>query len=481
MKTKHIALTLLAGSALMFSACVNENEINGGASVGKNDIAFRISTVQTRAEVKADALETIEVGSTQTSDGDVFILEENVQSLDRGLATRGTPAFTENVDELYDNKFNAYCSSLGDAAYEFDGETWWTHHYAGVGDLFPEGENKSYQFFLRMPGDIASGNYGLTSAPKYNNDGSIEFDYKTPDSASGQTDILFTSKTITKNEEEVYFYHVLTGVKFQNFYTNKDIKGKTVAKTKITSVTISGLKNTGSCKVTPAGTTAGSSANVSVWTIPEDATTGTYTQAFTDTTNYTGGQYGLNTLLNTTASARNLNDNDGSLTFWFIPQDITKVAKQDSVVLTVQFDVYVGETKTHSAETLKVNLSDVVAEGHRVWKAGELHTFTLKPTTVGVEINDNLTKYVKSDVVVTNTGNVYEYVRVNIVGNWVGQLYKGVDENGNAIYESDKTVLNGYINADKDSDGNYTSDRMLEAWNDKDNAERGYYLVRSKA
>ena len=485
MKTKHIALTLLASAALMLSACVNENDY-GEIKLEKNELAFRMGAIPTRSAAETESLGTFEVGSVQTEDGNSFILEESVESLDAGLATRGTPAFTENVAALYSNKFSAVApyeanTKLPDAEFEFDGTTWWTHHYAGMGDLFPEGDNaKTYQLFMRMPGDITKDKYGLTSAPTYNLDGSIEFDYRTPDTAEKQTDILFTSKTITKNEDEVLFYHVLTGVKFQNFFTNKD--GANVSKTNITEVTISGLKNTGHCKVTPGPTTEGSSATVSVWdpnrlgvSLDEGKTVTTYTQAFSDTTNYTvteGAEtenYGLDKLLNKTASARNLNNPDGSLTFWFIPQDITKVAKKDSVVLTVKFDVIINGTKTHSDEVLTVNLSDVVAQGHREWKAGELHTFTLKPIAVGVEINDNITSYVKSDVKVKNTGNIYEYVRVNMVANWVGQLYKS-GTGSSIVYESDKTILNGYTNNVWKDEAKkiYRDSVMVEAWNDKD-------------
>ena len=232
MKTNHIALTILASAALMLSACVNENDY-GEIKLEKNELAFRMGAVPTRSAADAEGLGIFDVGTIQTDGGDAFVLEENVESLDAGMATRGTPAFTDNVADLYGNTFNAVApyattTKLPDASFKFDGTTWWTHHYAGMGDLFPEGENKTYQLFMRMPGDIANGSYGLKSDPKYNSDGSIEFDYETPATAKEQTDILFTSKTITKNEDEVLFYHVLTGVKFQNFFTNNDIEGKTV-------------------------------------------------------------------------------------------------------------------------------------------------------------------------------------------------------------------------------------------------------------
>lgn len=454
MKTNHIALTLLASAALMLSACVNETDFKE-TKYDEKDMAFKISTVKTRANAEADEYQTVKIGSFKSNNGELLVLEESVESLDGGMATRGTPAFTENVFDLY-TTFNAVApydtdgkTSLPDASYAFDGTTWWTHHYGGLGELFPA----KYQFFMRMPGDIANGKYGLTSAPTYNANGSIEFNYKSPATASEQKDILFTSKTVESNGESIYFYHVLTGVKFQNFYTNKNPKDNTtaVAKTTITGVSIKGIKNSGHCTVTPGSTSEGASATVSQWT---DVTgKANFTQAFTDTTNYKDSSYGLDTLLNTTAGARNLNDKDGSLTFWFVPQTI---AAADSVKITVKFDVDIVQgstsTKTHSGDSLTVLL------GAREWKAGELHTFTLKPTAVGVEIDDDMTEYVKSDVVVKNTGNVYEYVRVNMIANWVGNV-----QTAEGVYDwADTTILMGFALEHPDSM------RMVEPWNDKD-------------
>lgn len=451
MKTKHIALTFVASVALMLTACINETEFNE-VKLDKNGIAFRISTVQTRSAAENQGLGTFEVATVQTGDGDTFVFEESVESLDAGLATRGTPAFTANVLDLY-GTFNAVApntvdgsKTLPDAEFEFDGTTWWTHHYPGMGELFPA----KYQLFMRMPSDIASGKYGLTSAPAYNTDGSIEFDYTSPTTAAGQTDILFTSKTIEKNQEDIYFYHVLTGVKFQNFFTNVENEDRTVAKTNITGVTIEGIKNSGHCKVTPGATTAGSSATVSVWS--DQTGKATFSMTATDTTNYKNSTVGLDTLLNKTAGARNVNDDDGTLTFWFVPQTI---AASDSVKITVDFDVELVNASGNTTSTKDTTLTLLL--GAREWKAGELHTFTLKPTVVGVTIVDDMANFTKSDVVVANTGNVWEYVRVNMIANWVGNVQTAA-----GVFSSDTTVLMGYAKEHADSM------RMVEPWNDKD-------------
>ncbi len=451
----------------MVTSCVNEREIGFG-KIGKDEIAFVIGDVQTKATAKdfsfgSETVNTIEVG-------DGLVLEETVVSLNGGPETKGTPAFTENVATLY-GSFNAVANpndpskSLADASFPFNqGTTLWSHAYPNQGIW----EKTPLTFYMRMPATPA----GVTSDYTYGNDGSIEFDYKSPESATGQQDILFTSTTINDADDlpkSITFYHALTGIKFSNFYTNKAAgEGKKTVKTIIKSVTISGIQNTGTCVVDPSAET------IATWTLPDTSRTSFTIEPNGDTTNYKGSTYKLNELLDKNATARNLNDVNGSLTFWLIPQDLTKTVK-DSVTLTVRFDIELDGKKTFENKELTVCLSTKLFENHRQWQAGQLHTFTLKPTAVGVDIDDELTEYVKSDVVVKNTGNVYEYVRVNMIGNWMGLVCSnssGPQEDATLTYPQDKpenyVILMGYPNNAKNSDGEYTAQKLINPWNDKD-------------
>ena len=501
MKTNHIALSLLAGAALMLSSCVNESEINvGDGKFNKDEVAFKMGVIQVRSAAQAEGLGTIRLGTVNTPQG-AFILEDRVESLDNALATRGTPAYTENVQALY-GSFNAIgkgTRNIPDASYTFGDDSFWTHHFAGMGDLWPE--NASYQFFMRMPGDIASGKYGLTSAPTYNDDGSIEFNYTSPKGtgtnankkdAEAQTDILFTSKTVTQNGEDIVFYHALTGVKFANYFDNKgkevkdeegNVTEKATTKTIIKKVKITGLKGSGHCTVDPSAEGNNSAAKVS-WDDVKD--TLHFSQEFSRDFATYGSTYKLNTKLEEGGAKQNLNDANGTQTFWFIPQDLaTSETNTIPVEITVIFDVEpvatilpTGETAKPYTDTLTVNLSNLLAPEHKLWKAGQLHTFTLRPTAVGVEINDKLTEYVKSDVVVENIGNVYEYVRVNIIGNWVGKVCtesSGPGEDATLTYSTEDVILMGYPNNAKNDVGEYTSVKMVNPWNDKDFYQNGSY------
>lgn len=462
MKKRNFALMLFAGVALLVTSCANEKEISVGG-LEKNEVAFSLSAAQTRSVAKGSEISPERVASLKMDNGETFYLEETVESLNEGIVTRGTPAFTENVATLY-GSFSAVANPGTDKALEDavftphdEGEkTLWTHRYGR--DVWA---NKPLTFYMRMPSEPA----GVTSGYTYNADGSIEFDYTSPTTAAGQQDILFTSTTMqseSDNGKIVVFYHALTGIKFSNFYTNKGIAGaEAITKTIIKEVTLSGnnnkggFKNSGHCKVASDGTVTWSnlggntSFNVVAGSAPND------------TTNYKGGRYGLDNLLDPKAAARNVNDKDGTLTLWIVPQQF----QDSSVMIKVKYDIVLvngdNTTTTVNDATITVSL------GNKNWTAGQLHTFTLKPVHPGVELTDKMDadSLVKSDVLVENTGNVYEYVRVNMIGNWVGKVYVGPNSDSDKDhdnYEDEDVILMGYTTS---NENNFTE---VKFWNDKD-------------
>ena len=365
MKTRNIALTLLASAALMLSACANEPEIENGGDIAfaKDEVMFRIGSVQTRSDIESEST-TREVASVTMDNGESFTLKETVTSLDdveTAPETRGTPAFTQNVKQLY-GTFYTYAMKANDGSpafaktqaagvsgveytYEKDddnGHGIWHYRY---GEDIWEGKLPTY-FFMRMPGK----NDGVTlgSSPYNRTDGSISFSYTTPVTAAAQKDILFTSykRTEQTNAEEITFYHALTGVKFANFFDYSLNSGAYAkAETIIKNIKISGLKNSGNCKVTPPASSGHSYDNgVVVWS---DLTgSGTYSQAI----DYAFAEYDATLFpqgtLDPNAKAHNLNKNDGSLTFFFIPQTLTS-----DVTIEVTFDVSLREVKNDGTFT----------------------------------------------------------------------------------------------------------------------------------
>ena len=82
------------------------------------------------------------------------------------------------------------------------------------------------------------------------------------------------------------------------------------------------------------------------------------------------------------------------------------------------------------------------------WKAGQLRTYTLKPFDVDVEIFDTMSNLKKENLHVTNTGNVDEYVRIMVIGNWYG--WKSADDR--AANPNNPSILVGYTSADPNND-----------------------------
>ena len=353
----------------------------------------------------------------------------------------------------------------------------------------------------------------------------ITFDYTATDgsAATSLQDLIFAARTITKSEAEtnrvngvpVLFHHALTGVKFRIVNNdelalddNGNPKGKeNRTQTYITKVTIKGLKNSGTCTITPREETNGYvddktddyssgdgtfTSGVVAWTYKNGTdgslSTGVFTQSFTEgqnltvyagsTTDSETGEVTSGSFTNNgnypdsfsgAANTNNLNDGDASMTFWFIPQALTK-----DVTIDVEFHVWSGD-KNEKTNKLTLKLGEEVLKktGNdltltRDWKAGQLRTFSLKPQHVDVEIRDKMTKYIKSDVVIKNTGNVAEYVRVYLIGNWVGYRQIGVDDEGEPVYNDYESVLMGYKSNAKNDYGEYTSFEEVERWNDKD-------------
>ena len=119
--------------------------------------------------------------------------------------------------------------------------------------------------------------------------------------------------------------------------------------------------------------------------------------------------------------------------------------------------------------TYTLNFGEVVNEGRTQnikWEAGQLRTYTLKPLHVDLDVFDDMddSKFVKSNLHITNTGNVDQYVRVYIIGNWVGKRQTSA-----GVYNDYETILMGYTDNTKDAiTGDYVNYNEVARWNDKD-------------
>ena len=462
MKRFYTALAVI--SIALLSSCEKEKDFKGLTPLGENDIAFTLNSNATRSTSAMAPMP----GMTIKLNSEVC-LEETIEDMDYASpATRGVPAYTFNVGEIYKimDVYADYEGFGGTAGFERmdtamidNGWRYW-HNY-GSKSPWPD-ETTPVNFYFTMPAQATG-----VSDPDYA-DGQITFTFDSPTNGVAQQDILFSHTAVSKNEHDgflpngapVTMYHALTGVKFRNGHSN-DGSTKTIIK----SVKFSGLWSHGICTVTPDG--EGTSKTKVAWEGLDDAADFTLdfsslnpTYVPTDGENNPDGtiSYGSDsqyagTSWTSAAADHNINDEDGSFTFWFIPQQI-----DESVTLEITFLVKTPDTPNGTEVPHIIKFGELVTkttgEGESAektfteWKAGQLRTYTLKPFDVDVEIFDTMTNLKKENLHVTNTGNVDEYVRVMIIGNWYG--WKSAQDR--AANPNNPSILVGYTSSDPNND-----------------------------
>lgn len=478
---KKIYLVCALFAALSIVSCVQNEELVNEVNLSENGIAFTFNGNQTRSagSIDSDGAETglsIALGDIQS--GSRLFLTESIVDLNAYIPmTKGAPVYHENLMSLksegYDKiNVKTYLEggaehTPGNATYDSEdaegGTGGWLYLHNYSGSPWPDDENQSVYFFLNMPASSNASNLTYDST-----DGKIEFDYTSPATAAAQKDILFAARTLTSSEYHsnyttsgapVTFYHALTGVKFRVGNNNEND-----TKTIITKVEFKGLygkghgvfdSKTGKVAWTP---TANSEGNFSVgFDNPDYSAEGDNSIDFISGENnafgdswYTGGT------ADKPYNKNNLNEEDGSLTFWLLPQTF---ADHAGVTMEITYLIKTPDSTAGIEHTETIDLSQALGQsstGHpaTVWKAGQLRTYTLEPRAVDVEIKDVMNGYVKSDLHVTNTGNVDEYVRMLVIGNWygweteedyeagkepdimVGYKYRGDEQPGDPTYDA---------------------------------------------
>lgn len=362
-----------------------------------------------------------------------FRLMVTEQSLDDMMVpsntaiTRATPVFTENLGNFAATAYlprteaGAYSSPfLAEAEFVKDG-TKWTHTYSD--NLHWPENNGKVVFFMRYPASSASS--GWTYGYKGGKNIISTASYTTPGAGTGataaeqQTDIVFATTTLTEADMDgtnnVLFYHPFAGVKFK--------LGEMPEGLVVKSITLDNVIGSGSCEVTPYygnvaeydktnsnrdGDTPTRSVDCVSWNTSSSART-SFTQSFTTveqktTPDASGFPSGFKDQGIDYPNHDQLNTPKLSKTFILIPQTFNAGNK---LSIIIDFE-YKGMTLSRTAE-----VSDVT------WKAGSLYTYTIKfNSEIDVTITDTVSDNVKSNVVITNTGNVPEYIRAAIVGNW---------------------------------------------------------------
>ena len=456
MKKIYFVLAVLATALL--SSCVEEKSFNDLTPLGENEIGFVLQGVSTRS-MEAVSETSVRKGLSfpmgKTDDGESLYLEETIEELNPSPATKGQPAYTVNLGKLY-TTMGVYADkgSFGEATFDvMDDEMYarkgenagegWRYHHNYEGSPWPD-ETTYVNFYLNMPASPS----GVTFTERANKQIKFSYNASTLGTAASQQDILFSTTTLNKGDHDGYLpngapvtmYHALTGVKFRTGHANSS-----ETKTIITKVELIGLKDKGDCVVNLSAENKFQWSNLStgVGSVSQEFENATYDPTLADLTQNPDGTIGLtgdddhkwnSDLTGTTwtnaAADKNLNDKDGSLTFWFIPQAITA-----DVQLKVTFRVKTKDTKDGKeiTHTIRDFGSQLLAKNVK-WEAGQLRTYTLKPLDIDVMIVDKMEGMTKKDLHVTNTGNVDEYVRIMVIGNFYdkdGNILVGYKTDGN--------------------------------------------------
>ena len=442
---KHIQLVALAAvGALMICSCEKGKDVEN-LTPASTSVNFTIVNTATRSEAMP-SVRSFNYDLGEVIEGYRFSLAETVAELDdfdaEAPETRGTPVYTQNLQQVYGSTFNGviYGASgevVGDGAFEASSTATNTAWRRSIG-FNPFEVSDPLAFFLRMP---ATQN-GVTNLAYYYSSGSMAFDYTSPATASDQQDIIFATRQLTeetyqsefksKGGAQLLFRHALTGIKFAvaSYDESKGIV------TTVKSVTVKGLKDTGHASFKPDNsqetntdiTDKYSSATSFTWTNLSTTRTNGFTQSYSSTLQtYSASNNALNAPESFYAAGekRNLNDANASLTFWFVPQAIT-----NSLTLTVTFNITDGNTVGDDV-TLTLDLGKMIvaqsSDLNKEWKAGQIRTFTLKPEMIDVDITDDVSGFVKNNVQIRNTGNVDAFIRAAVVANWYGLNDSGED------------------------------------------------------
>ena len=160
MRRTSFALAVFA--TVLLVSCQREKEI-GTPATGENEITFVLQGApSTRAAESMSEAMTVSIPVKVEGSDEYFCLEETIEDLNAAYApvTRGTPAYTENVGNLYANKLNVYAAGkFGDATFANVEEEMvaggWRYHHNYNGDPWPD-ETSAVDFYLRMPSDMTS-------------------------------------------------------------------------------------------------------------------------------------------------------------------------------------------------------------------------------------------------------------------------------------------------------------------------------------
>ncbi|MDO5443717.1 MAG: fimbrillin family protein [Bacteroidia bacterium] len=407
---KKISVLCALGMLMCVVSCQKEKGL--GFSGQGREIKVKLGMDQI---TKADATEEEFLFSVPfvTGSGETLSVEAYISDMQDDFsvyATKGAPVTTENLASVYGSFIMTVYD--GDDVYtdSESGKTMSGITVSGSGDgswslnggpyYWPEEEN--VLVFCSSAPSSATGISNLS----WNKGEKLTFNYNnTPagdgNDAKAQKDLIFGINGNTRSSHVdgdaryawINFSHALTAVKF----IKGDIEGCTIE-----TVSLKNFKSSGNAEGTPSGSSLS-------FTWKDQATLKTYTQAFGTDVNDLDEDDSLDPT------------DDASCTFMMIPQTLDADA-------CIEIQVNDGT----SSKTIAVNLGSITASEAgsaanaaklKDWSTYAGKVITIKVSKAGiaavsVEDEVDVVAGVKSNLIITNTGTVDEYIRATIKGNW---------------------------------------------------------------
>ena len=487
---KYIYALLAIAATLSFASCNEDFKEENGLDpsiLSDNTIAFSLKKIDTRSGDGSNIISINTYSLGEPIDGVHYILEETVTRLDDVYytpETKGTPVYTENFANMFSAFYGVGFTEsdtehpvVSDGAFGHDKEYRWVRELTSN----PFADNEELYFFLRShdaPTGVSNLAYRVSGGRCF-----VDFHYEVPLNGSAQQDLLFTGRPITreqaKSDVPILFQHALTGVKFASAYDNEGDAKTYITKVEIphalfrsADITLRSSYENGKWEDDPDVYSSSASGNMTVNSGQQLTSSEVFTLNFKESdlnTFETGGSFGTKGKYPDSFAAggneNNLNDTDASKTFWLIQQRMN-----NNVVLDVTFHIVSGG-KDSGPITRRIEIGKLQTNAV-TWRAGELRTFTLKPEYLDVDITDKVSGFEKTDVVITNTGNVDAFIRAHITGNWFGMA--GTEYSVAIGYKS--RTSNEFVAPWKMSDGTF-EDLPNTGWHY--NSNDGFYYYES--
>lgn len=369
---KHTYLSAIALIMFLLTSCREERSEDGLAGTGRDDIHFALtskslSTRSTGENHKEYVLDLI--------DSDTIYMRTSVEDLSVP-ATKGYCTTTENLGSFY---ASAYLTT-GELYFEKVQTSKGEDGFAHTGEYWPK---RNLSFFANSHDED-----DLTFSVSNEGECQGAFSYTLPEpdpevkaDAAAQPDYVFAIAADCAYDGgavDLEFHHAFSAICFQ-------IGSMDSEKRVINYISLKNAVSSGKCTFGLDG----DGKTVFEWTGQSGSKT--YTQTI-------GEAVDNGTIIN-----------DDGIVFMMVPHKLSDIEMEISITL------HSGTPYEH-VKVISKKLADYTTE----WLADKKYVYTISASEeVEVEITDQVTAQVKSDVEITSKGSSPSYIRAAIVGFWV--------------------------------------------------------------